>query len=276
MINLKYAEQIEKAIIFITALNSFLVYIKILEILKPKYIILIKFYMNYETFGEYAVISPIIMVLSAILIVYMIYHRRLIEINIAIIPSILIYYFFKIEIHIVLTIILIPILLYTSKYYREYIKNLLIVLILFQLFTLIHYIFLYFGVITPFEIIAYYEYRIYSVSKFLTPYLGFFFMASWLILLLPLASSRIKSVLTRLEFKENVHSELFDFKYLDYRVVLSIAVMTALFASLYPWSPNINSMQLPFATDVPGYVELAETVENIFTHNSGKDSQFYF
>lgn len=260
MINLKYFENLDEVIAFVTALNSFLLFIKILEILKPDYFILIRFTMRHEVFDGYIALSPFILVLTSILLLYMLYCRRFIEIGISLIPSVIFYIFFKVEIIVAVTLILIPTLLYSRKLYREYLRGLLITLILFQAFSFIHYIFLYFGVTTPFEVITYYEYRLQVISRIISPQLGHLLMASWVLLILPFVSPRFKSMFTGFS-KEPLKLELFSDWYVDYRAVLSIAVLIAVFASIYPWGGHINPQHIPFSTDAHRYVERAEVMD---------------
>ena len=130
MTNLKFSEHLDDVISFVIALDSFLLFIKILEMLKPDYFILIRFTMKLEVFDGYAVLSPFILALTSILLVYTLYNRKFIEAAIAVIPSVILYFFIKLEIVVVVTVILIPILLFSRKLYREYLQSLLMVLIL--------------------------------------------------------------------------------------------------------------------------------------------------
>ena len=262
MINLKYSVHLDDVIGFIVALDSFLLFIKILEMLKPDYFILIRFTMKYEVFGEYVAFSPFILVLTSILLVYMFYSRKFIEIGIAVIPSIILYFFVKLEIVVIMTFLLISILLYSCKIYREYLRSLLFILILLQALSFIHYIFLYFGVTTPFEVIAYYEYRLQVLSRIVSPQLGHLLMVSWVFLVLPFVFPRFKSMFTGFN-KEPLKIGLLPKWFVDYRTVLTIAVLVAIFASIYPWGRNINSEAAPFATDILDYIEKVESLETV-------------
>ena len=134
-----------------------------------------------------------------------------------------------------------------KRYMKHGFRYILNILIIVELLSLFHYIFITLGVVTPLENVAGYEEQLFEVFRPAASILMLVLLFSWIMLF------RKQPIRTQSSQTQNFDINIGRIMTFLMKNSLMIAVLLSIIGAIYPWSPYINPDHNTFGVDARGY-----------------------
>ena len=243
------------------ALQSLLAVVRLFDAFHVKYYATIHRAVTNKTFSLGFDLTPALLPLSSITVVYLLMRKRYRDLLISISISVGLYLLFGLEASAAsLSILLTTSTLLSSGWLQDYVFWALALLTGFEGAALLHWVLLPLGIASPLAWFADLELHLYYINATLAPIITILTLCMWL--LKPLAKRCLGTVgnFIILRLKLDAEFEREEIR-LNHRALLVLSVVVAAVGALYPYNPNINPESIQIGVDIRHYVNTTVSVE---------------
>lgn len=250
------------------ALQSFLSILGLLDLLQVEYLALLHRAIRNGVFGLGFSLTPILLLLSASNLIYLVSSGRYRKVVVTAIVSAFLYLFYGMKISTLITSILLLILsLFSLRRVRDFLFWFLAMLTGFESIALIHWVLLPLVAVSPLAGAAELELKLFFINAAAAPLITLAALFTWLIKPTSRPLNKIKKFLPR---HLNMGADPTPGEVsLNVKPLLILSVSLSMAAALYPYIPSVNTDSLIFGVDVRNYVRTMGRIER------GQESIFF-
>jgi len=214
---------------------------------------------------------PVLLPVAFVVLVCLLLRRDFLGVFVSSVVTLFVHFFFGFEAAVAMfSILQIILVLYRFVDLGEFLSWLLVIFTGFETLTLIHWVLLPFGIVSPLTYFADLEMDLFYVAAHLAPLIVVIIMGMWFLRPVIRYVGIDRFLVSRFNLVFGLSREEVD---IHPRILLALALIFSIVGALYPYSPKINPNSISVGVDVHWYIEWMAPVEqhlfSVFTVANG-------